>query len=190
MPQAPAIILYRPVILGGLVGGAFYMLLLPQLSQFWQFGLCLFAAIFTIAYIFHEPRAALTRGLFMTMIVLIMLADNQMNYSFLQFANWMMVGVTFITLLAIAWRFPISFRAEDRLRAQFRRFWLSAAFLLRNPDVRAATGFMQRRLHVFHGHQLGSLPARLSGWASALPRQPWRKMTAGTCGCCCKTSVC
>jgi len=169
LPQAPAIILYRPVILGGMLGGAFYMLVLPQLSQFWQFGLCLFALTFAIAYIFHEPKAALTRGLFMTMIVLIMLADNTTNYNFLQFANWMMVGVTFVTLMAIAWRFPISFRAEDRLQAQLRRYWNSAAFQLRDLDTRGRTGFADRWKRAFHAHQLESLPLRLSAWAATLP---------------------
>jgi uncharacterized membrane protein YccC len=168
LPHLPAIILYRPVIQGGLFGGAFYMFVMPQLTQFWQFGLCLFAAVFAVAYIFHQPRAILFKYLWMTMLVLIIGADNHPTYSFLQFANWFLVGVIFVTLMAIAWRFPISFRAEDRLHAQLRRYWLSAAFMLRHLDRQGDPGFASPRRRAFHEHQLSALPPRLSTWASVL----------------------
>ena len=168
LPHAPATMMYKPVIQGGLFGGAFYMFIMPHLSGFWEFGSFLFAAIFAVAYIFSDPRAALTRGMWMTMLVLIIGADNQQDYSFLVFANWFLVGVLFVTFMAIAWRFPISFRPEDRLRAQFRRYWQSAAFLLRELAVAGGGDRLYRWRRAFHGHQLTALPPRLKVWASVL----------------------
>jgi len=168
LPQAPAKMLYKPVIQGGLFGGAFYMFIMPHLSGFWEFGSFLFAAIFAVAYIFSDPRAALTRGMWMTMLVLIMGADNQQVYSFLEFSNWFLVGVLFVTFMAIAWRFPISFRPEDRLRAQFRRYWQSAAFLLRDLAVTGGNDRLYRWRRAFHGHQLTALPPRFKVWTSVL----------------------
>jgi len=168
LPHAPATIMYKPVIQGGLFGGTFYMFIMPHLSSFWVFGSFLFAAIFAVAYIFSDPRAALTRGMWMTMLVLIMGADNQQDYSFLVFANWFIVGVLFVTFMAIAWRFPISFRSEDRLRAQFRRYWQSAAFMLRELAVAGGGDRLYRWRRAFHGHQLSALPPRLKVWTSVL----------------------
>jgi len=168
LPHAPATMMYKPVIQGGLFGGAFYMFIMPHLSGFWQFGSFLFVAIFAVAYIFSDPRAALTRGMWMTMLVLIMGADNQQVFSFLVFANWFIVGVLFVTFMAIAWRFPISFRPEDRLHAQFRRYWQSAAFLLKKLAVAGGSDRLYRWQRAFHGHQLAALPPRLKVWASVL----------------------
>ena len=168
LPHLPATMMYKPVIQGGLLGGAFYMFIMLHLEGFWELGGFLFAAIFALAYLFHEPRAVLVRGIWMTMLVLIIGADNQQTYSFLVFANWLLVGVMFVTFMAIAWRFPISFRAEDRLRAQFRRYWLSTAFLLRDLAAEGRGDWRHRWRRNFHGHQLIALPPRLKVWATAL----------------------
>ncbi|WP_163338489.1 FUSC family protein [Desulfopila sp. IMCC35008] len=168
--HAQATMMYKPVVLGGLFGGVFYMFIMPHLSGFLEFGSFLFAAIFAVAYIYSDPRAKMTRGLWMTMLVLIMGADNQQVYSFLVFANFLIVGVLFVTFMAIAWRFPISFRPEDRLRAQFRRYWQSAAFLLRDLAVAGQSNRLYRWRRGFHRHQLSALPSRLKVWASVLSR--------------------
>ena len=104
----------------------------------------------------------------MTMLVLIMGADNQQFYSFVAFADWLLVGVLYVTILAIAWRFPISFRPEDQLQSQLRRFFKSAAFILRDLSVGEDVGWLYRQRRAFHARQLNALPSRLKVWASVL----------------------
>ena len=37
------------------------------------------------------------------------------------------MGFMFVSVMVIAWRFPISFKAEDRFRAQLRRYLFGVA---------------------------------------------------------------
>ncbi len=169
LPHVPANIMYKPVLQGGLFGGTFYMLVMPHLTEFWEFGVCLFIAIFAVAYLFHTMQTALARGLWMTMLVLIMGADNEQTFSFLVFANWSLTGLIFVSLMVIAWYFPISFRPTAQLRAQLRRYWSSAAFLLGTMSRTGSSTWLFRTRQAFYYQQVLKLPARLRTWVSALP---------------------
>lgn len=171
LPHVPATVLLKPVLLGALLGGLLYMGVMPHLSGFGEFGGMLFAVTFAVAYVFNDPRAALVKGMLLTMTVIIISAQNQQTYSFLVFGNWSMVGVMFVAVMIIAWHVPISFRAEHRFRAQVRRYLRSVAFLLADLAGRRESGprYLRRWQRSFHLHELTVLPPRVRTWSAALP---------------------
>jgi hypothetical protein len=170
LPHVPATVLFKPTIIGALLGGFLYMLVMPHLSGFGAFGTLLFFVTFAVAYAFSDPRAVLAKYMLLTMIVIIISAQNQQTYYFQVFSGWFLVGVIFVCVLVVAWRFPISFKAEDRFRAQLRRYLHSAAFLLADLSVESEgrSGPLCRWRRAFHLHQLTVLPPRLRTWAAAL----------------------
>jgi len=169
MPHVSPMVMWKSVLQGGIFGGAVYMLLMPHLSGYLELGSLLFLLTFGIAYVFHEPRTMLSRGMWMVMLVLIIQVDNQQTYSFLAFASWFLVGVLFVTILVFASRFPMSFAGEHQFRWQFRRFWRSAACLLADLSAGRAADRLDRWRHRFNARQLAALPARLKVWSGALP---------------------
>jgi len=170
LPHVPATVLFKPTIIGALLGGFLYMLVMPHLSGFAEFGALLFFVTFAVAYAFSDPRAALARGMLLTMTVIVISAQNQQSYYFQVFSGWLLVGVMFVSVLVVAWHFPISFKAEDRFRAQLRRYLHSAAFLLADLSVESEgrSGPLCRWRRAFHLHELTVLPSRLRTWSTAL----------------------
>jgi hypothetical protein len=131
----------------------------------------IFAATFLIGYVFHQPKAAVVKSMWLCMLVIVIGVDNQQNYNFLYFANWFITGVFFVLTLIVAWRFPISFRPEDRFLAMLERFFRSAGFLLSNihRDASRKTSRLFRWAWAFHRHEVTVLPQRLRAWGGALP---------------------
>lgn len=87
---------------------------MPHLSGFGQLGVMIFVATFLIGYVFHRPQAVLAKSMGLCMLVIVVGVENQQSYNFLYFANWFIAGILFVLALMVAWRFPISFRPEDR----------------------------------------------------------------------------
>jgi len=170
-PQVPASVLLLPTVLAAAFAGSLYLFVMPHLSAFEGLGAMIFAATFLIGYVFHRPQAALAKSMGLCMLVIIIGAENQQSYNFLYFANWFIGGILFVLALIVAWRFPVSFRAEDRFLAMLNRFLRSAGFLL--SPLRADAGGKPSRLSrwriAFHHHQVATLPHRLRAWGKALP---------------------
>jgi len=104
------------------------------------------------------------------MLVIIIGVENEQSFSFLYFANWFVASILFVLALILAWRFPISFRAEDRFLAMLGRFFRSAEFLLstsRRDASRKPSPLSQWRRQ-FHLRQVMTLPQRLRAWGGAL----------------------
>jgi hypothetical protein len=171
VPFLQARMLLVPSILGAAFAGSLYMLVMPHLHGFAALGAMIFAATFAIAYLFDQPQAAAARAMGLCMLVIVIGAENEQTYHFLYFANWFIAAIFFVLALLIGWRFPISFRPEDRFVAMLRRFFRSAGFLL---STRAADAGRQSSLptawrRAFHLHEVTVLPGRLQAWAGTLP---------------------
>ena len=71
----------------------------------------------------------------------------------------------------VAWRFPISFRPQDRFLALLERFFRSTDFLLSNIHSGASrkTSRLFRWAWALHRHEVMVLPQRLRAWGGALP---------------------
>lgn len=162
-PFIQASVLLVPTIMGSLFAGLLYLFVMPHLPGFGELGIMIFMATFLICYVFHKPKAALAKAMGLCMLVIVIGVENQQSFNFLYFANWFMAGVLFVLALIVAWRFPISFKAEDRFLAMFNRFNRSARFLFS-----VSPGNTWRR--TFCGHDVNTLPRRIRPWGRVLPR--------------------
>jgi len=171
VPHVQASVLLFPTVLGAVFAGALYMFVMPHLSGFGELGVMIFAATFLIGYLFYRPQAALLKAMGLCMLVIVLGVENQQSYTFLYFANWLIAGVFFVLALMAAWRFPISFRSDDRFLALLGRFFRSAEFLLSTSrwDASRKESWLFRRRSAFHLHEVTALPPRLRVWGGALP---------------------
>ena len=171
VPHVQPVVLLLPTMTGAVFGGILYLFLMPHLSGFGELGVMIFAATFLIGYVFHRPQAAVVKSMWLCMLVIVIGVDNQQNYNFLYFANWFIAGVFFVLTLMVAWRFPISFRPEDRFLALLERFFRSTDFLLSNIHSGASrkTSRLFRWAWALHRHEVMVLPQRLRAWGGALP---------------------
>ncbi|SHO47060.1 FUSC family protein [Desulfopila aestuarii] len=167
-PFVPARVLFWPMVLGALFAGAVYMFVMPHLSGFGELGTMLFVTTFLIGYVFHQPKAVVAKSIGILALIIIIGAENQQHYSFLYFANWMFALPVFVLILMAAWRFPISFRAEDRFPVLLKRFLCSAEYLL-STNIRLGSPWL-KWLRAFHSHEITVLPQRLRVWKDFLPK--------------------
>jgi uncharacterized membrane protein YccC len=171
VPHIQPVVLLLPTVTGTVLGGILYLFLMPHLSGFGELGVMIFAVTFLIAYVFHRPQAAVVKSMWLCMLVIVLGVENHQNYNFLYFANWFIAGVFFVLTLMVAWRFPISYRPEDRFLAMLGRFFRSAGFLLStfrgDASRKASWLFLWRR--AFHRHEVMVLPQRLRAWGGSLP---------------------
>lgn len=170
-PHVQASVLLLPTILGAVFAGSLYVFVLPHLSGFGELGTIIFAATFLIGYLFHRPQAVLAKSMGLCMLVIMIGVENEQSYNFLYFANWFIAGILFVVTLMVAWRFPISFRPEERFMRMLDRFFRSAGFVLSRPleDTGGTTSWLSRWRRAFHLQQMTALPQRLRAWAGMLP---------------------
>ena len=149
-----------------------YVFVLPQLSSFVGLSIVLFSAIFAIAYIFHEPRQALTKSASLALFVILFDISNQQSYSFLHLANYRVVLLIVMAVLMTAVVFPISFKPEHVFFRLLGRFFSSAAALsaMRMVSGNEPQGVLQRYRMTYHGNVVARVPAQLALWARFIPR--------------------
>lgn len=171
VPHVQPVVFLLPAVTGTVFGGVLYLFVMPHLSGFGELGAMIFASTFLIGYVFHRPQAAVTKSMWLCMLVILIGVENQQTYSFLYFANWFIAGIFFVLTLMVAWRFPVSFRPEDRFLAMLERFHRSAGVLLsascNDPGRKGA--FLTGWRKSFHLHEVAVLPQRLRAWSGALP---------------------
>lgn len=140
MPQARPSMLFMPFLLGSAFGGVIYLLVMPSLSGYLELAAVLFAAIFTINFLFHEPRQGISRLVGMITLLVLTSIENQQSYSFSGFANstaMMLLVVAFLTAVSYV---PNSPRSEKVFLRLFSQFLHCVAYLLDRPEQ---TGWRQ-----------------------------------------------
>ena len=170
MPQAPIARTYLPIAFGFALGGAIYVLVMPHLESFAGLAVVVFAAVFLICYLCHQPTQAAGRSAGLGLLAMMMGVTNEQNYNFLNVANLAMVLVLVFAVLAVATHFPVSFRAEHVFLRLLSRFFRACAYLAStlqwdpaNPPTR-----WQRLKRVLHLGDLARVPGKLAIWASVL----------------------
>jgi uncharacterized membrane protein YccC len=171
MPQIRATLVLVPGLVAVAFAGSIHVLIMPHLSGFAGLSLLIFAAVFIIGYLFHQPQQIVGKSVGLAMFVVLASIDNAQQYSFLKVANVALVLPLVIMLLAITTYFPISFRPEDVFLRLLRRFFRSAAFL--TESIRWRPGHVPTRLErlrlAIHAHNVATLPGKLAVWGPALP---------------------
>ena len=177
VPFVQARVLLVPTVAGAAFAGSLYTFLMPHLSGFWELGAMIFAATLLIGYLYHRPQDFLARAMGLTMLVIIIGAENEQTYSILYFANWFICAIFFVAALSVAWRFPMSFRPEVRFLSMQRRYFHSLCWLLSEDrsDADGGTEWLRRRRRAHHLHEITVLPRRLQAWSATLPADMMNK---------------
>jgi hypothetical protein len=144
---------------------------MPHLTSFAGLGCVVFAAVFLICYLNHQPTQAVGKAAGLALLAMVMGVANEQNYSFLSVINLAAVLPLVFAVLAVATYFPVSFRAEHvflRLLGRFFRACAYRASTLQWDPANPPTGW-QRLRRVLHLGDLASVPGKLVIWGGALP---------------------
>ena len=171
IPQVPIARMFLPVAFGIALGGAIYVLVMPHLTSFASLGVVIFAAVFSICYLFHQPAQAGGKAAALGLCVLVMGVNNEQNYSFLNVANLAVVFPLIFAVLAVATHFPVSFRAEHVFLRLLGRFFGACTYLASTLqwDPGSRPTWWQRLRRAWHLGDLARVPGKLAIWGSALP---------------------
>ena len=166
-PQLPISKMFMPIAGSVLFGAVIHIFVMPQLSNFIELGLLLFATTFGICYLFAAPKQALSKLFGLAIFIAIANIVNQQTYSFLGITTTAMMFVIIFLLLYIITNIPFSARPEKVFLRLLGRFFHSCGYLIhnlhRNPRKRE-TRFV-RWQKTFHVHELAGLPKKLGVWA-------------------------
>ena len=129
MPQLPIARTFLQMPFGVALGGAIYVLVMPHLASFAGLGVVVFAAVFLICYLYHQPTQAVGKAAGLALVAMVMGVANEQNYSFLSVINLAVVLSLVLAVLAVATHFPVSFRAEHVFLRLLGRFFRACAYL-------------------------------------------------------------
>jgi uncharacterized membrane protein YccC len=172
-PQLRVSTAFLPVTLSCLFAGGLYILVMPHLSGYMQLGTMIFAATFGIAYLFSEPRQALTRNMALIFFPIITSINNQQTYSFAQAANTTLEAVLIIALLVVTWYIPYNRQPEKMFLRLVRRFFRQAGFLVSPPTLSlgqttTAVGWRER---LRYRNDLLTIPDQLGTWGAMVDQR-------------------
>jgi uncharacterized membrane protein YccC len=177
-PQLRVSKVFLPVILSCLFAGGLYLLVMPHLSGYMQLGTMIFAATFGIAYLFSEPRQALSRNMALVFFPVITSINNQQSYSFGQAANTTLEAVLIIALLVVTWYIPYNRQPEKMFLRLLRRFFRQTGFLLSPPIlyIGQTTGVVGWWERLRYRNDLLAIPDQLGMWGAMVDQ---RKFVGG-----------
>jgi len=178
-PQLRVSTVFLPVTLSCLFAGGLYLLVMPHLAGYMQLGTMIFAATFGIAYLFSEPRQALSRNMALVFFPVITSINNQQTYSFGQAANTTLEAVLIIALLVVTWYIPYNRQPEKMFLRMLRCFFRQAGFLVSPPTLSlgqttAAVGWWER---LRYRNDLLAIPDQLGTWGAMVDQ---RKFVGGS----------
>jgi hypothetical protein len=170
MPQLSLSLLFMPAAVSILFAGVLYIFVMPQLSSFIGLGPLIFAATFTICYLFAAPRQMLGRALGLAMFVVIASISNEQTYNFLSVATTALMFPLIFLILAITAHIPFSLHPERAFLRLLGRFFRSSEYLMSAMrwDPSHASTRLERWRKAFHTREVTTLPAKLGAWAAHL----------------------
>jgi len=170
MPQISVSMLFMPAATSILFASVLYIFVMPQLSSFIGLGPLIFAATFTICYLFAAPRQMAGRAFGLVMFVVIASISNEQTYNFLSVATTALMFPLIFLILAITAHIPFSPRPERVFLRLLGRFFHSSEYLMstmhRKP-LHTSTR-LERWRKAFHAREVATLPAKLGSWVPHL----------------------
>lgn len=152
------------VLLGILVGGIAYVLVMPHLSGFGELAILIFVAIAGGSYLLAGPQRGGTRSAYMAMFLVAISLDNRdQTYSFASYANSSAAYLLGIGLTVAMGGFPSSQRPEKVFLRLLSRFFRQAEILIGRlaPEPRPQ-GIVERSRRLFYREDLLEIPAKLA----------------------------
>ena len=176
MPALPVQKLIAPILGTVAFAAVFHVFVMPPLHSFVGLGTGIFVAIFLICLIFSKPAQAIVRTVGTSWFVMLISVKNQQSYDFLYFVNFGLISMLSLGALWITSWFPISFRPQDVIVKQMRRFFTGCERLA--SAVHDDAGRHRLRMPLaFHLHEVSSLPGKIGRWMAALPTAALRRGT-------------
>ena len=163
MVSLSPVTLFTPFIVLTLAAGALYIFVMPHLSGFTQLSLMLFGGIFTIYYVFWQPRQALSKSIGAAMLLNVIGVQNQQTYDFAGFANTVIMIAVACGIAILIWYVPPSPRPEKVFLRLLARFYKHSEFMMLRMalDRKQGTGLIERWKWVFYQNDLSELPQKL-----------------------------
>jgi len=147
-----------------------YVFVLPQLSNFSELAVVVFAVAFTIDFVFHRPQQVLWRTLGLYLFLTLIHVTNEQRYSFTTFANAALQWLLVVGFLSVSEYVPVSQRPEQVFLRMIRRFLNSSTVLFsRDWQPTGRSSPWHRVYMAFHRHEVAALPLKLGAWGAALP---------------------
>jgi uncharacterized membrane protein YccC len=180
-PQLRVATVFLPVTLSCLFAAGLYLLVMPHLAGYMQLGTMIFVATFGIAYLFSEPRQALSRNMALVYFPVITSINNQQTYSFSQASNTTLEAVLIIALLVVTWYIPHNRQPEKMFLRMLRRFFRQAGFLVSPPTLSLGqtTGAAKWWERLRYRNDLLAIPDQLGTWGAMVDQ---RKYVGGSPG--------
>ncbi len=174
-PQLRVSTAFLPVTLSCLFAGGLYLLVMPHLAGYMQLGTMIFIATFGIAYLFSEPRQALSRNMALVYFPVITSISNQQTYSFGQVANTTIESVMIIALLVVTWYIPYNRQPEKIFLRLLRRFFRQAGFLVSPPTLSLGqtTGAAKWRERLRSRNDLLTIPNQIGTWGAMVDQRKY-----------------
>jgi uncharacterized membrane protein YccC len=130
MVHLSPITFFKPFMVLALLAGVLYIFVMPHLSGFTQLGLMIFGATFAIYYLFWQPRQGLAKSIGAAMFLNVIAVQNQQTYSFVGFANTIVMIALACGIAIAVWYVPPSPRPEKVFLRLLARFFRHSEFLL------------------------------------------------------------
>jgi uncharacterized membrane protein YccC len=164
MAHLSPITLGTPYIVASLLAGVLYIFVMPHLSGYAQLGVMIFGAIFTIYYLFWQPRQGLAKSIGAAMFLNVIAVQNQQTYSFAGFANSIVMIALASGIAIVIWYVPPSPRPEKVFLRLLARFYRHSEHLISRMalDWEQRKGWTGRWKIMLYQNDLLELPQKLS----------------------------
>ncbi|WP_319549195.1 FUSC family protein [Desulfogranum marinum] len=166
MPQIRLTTIIKPFAIAASLALSVYVLILPQLSTFWELGLLLFSCMFIACYFF----SGFYRLIGIVCIVNLISITNPQVFSFASMANmyiFLLIVFLFIFTISYIIRSP---RPEKAVLHMISRFFRGAEYLVaavvKKPGSKPSS-FRQWK-NSFYLHEIRTLPTKINGWGNAI----------------------
>ena len=170
--------LYLPVTVALAAAFPFYIFVMPQLSSFPQLALGVSAVVFTVVYVFNEPKQALLRTIFAYLFFSLIGVTNHQDYSFTHFTTTLMMWLVILTVLQVTEYLPVSHQPDRVFLRLVNRFFRSCEHLLRLGRTPWQELTWTQRLRArYCTYEVMTLPPKLAGWGRSLPAEALGKST-------------
>ena len=157
---------FKPMAYAYIVGLVVYVLIMPQLTVFWQLGLVIMVFTFTAAYIFSNSimRMALYMALYNMLGI-----QNDQSYNFAHQINSVTFTLTAILVvvgLTYIMRTP---RPEKMFMSMAHRFFAACDFINdRSLNTSAKASFLNKLKTAFYMQELRTLPGKMALWGAQI----------------------
>lgn len=166
MPQLPMKNVYKPVVIGFLIGSLCYIGIMPHLSSYFELSILIFAGVFGFCYLYSEPKQMLGKAAGLALFFTLTSISNHQSYNILAVTTTGLMFFAVLLLLTYSVHIPFSARAEKVFLRLLRRYFRSCQILISKANLSPCKqqSWFQRILYSYHVREIETLPQKISTW--------------------------